>query len=309
MAASRTRFALLVLVLLFTGVGVSRVIGDKDSNLLTAPELYLSGTFNFQFESGSLKRIIQKDLSGQNGTFAVYIEGLGSDNQELYTFNELQPFPTASLYKLILVAAALERVEKGQMKLTDEISATKSHLTQVLGSEDFGYEDAPETITYTLEEILKRIGRISDNFAAIMLTEKLRSNTQGDPLTQTAKELGLRGTRFEEIPVTTAEDIAFFFKKLYLGEIVSGEVSQKIISLLGGSKINNRLPAKLPDNITVIHKTGELPGLRHDAGFVDLPGSPYVIVLLSKDLKYEDDGVEVLAQISKDVFDYFSEER
>lgn len=307
--ASRTKFGLLVLVILLIGSGVSRVVGGKDSPPLIAPQLHLSGTFNFQFESVALRKIVQKDLEGQNGNFAVYIEGLGESNKELYTFNELQPFPAASLYKLVLVAAALDRVEKGQMHLGDEITSTKSHLTEVLGSEDFGYEDSPEAIKYTLEESLARIGAISDNFAAIMLTEKLRVNAVRDPLTVMAEDLGMRNTKFGDIPITTAEDIAFFFKKLYRGGIVSAQSSEQIRSLLNSSKINNRIPAKLPKGIKVVHKTGELPRLRHDAGIVYLEKLPYVVVLLSKDLKYEDDGVDLLAKISKDIFDYFSQKR
>ncbi len=42
----------------------------------------------------------------------------------------------------------------------------------------------------------------------------------------------------------------------------------------------------LPKDVTVAHKTGEISGVRHDAGIVFLPdGRKYVLVLLSKRVK------------------------
>lgn len=288
---SRTRLGLLVLAVL----GILLIIWYFSSER----------TYRLEFKSANLSSIIQKDLIGKDGTFAVYVENLATG--EKYGVNENLSFPTASLYKLVLMAAVLKEVELGHLTLDSSVSAAKSHLIDVLGEEDFGYDQMPAQISYTVDEALVRIGRISDNFAAIMLTEKLRSDKADDPLAKMAQELGMNNTSFADEPVTTAQDIAIFFKKLYKGEVVSTKASDKIIEILGLSKINDRLPAQLPENTKVVHKTGELSRVRHDAGIVYLESYPYVIVLLSKDLKYEDDGIETLAKISKDVYDYFQD--
>ncbi|MDO8570698.1 MAG: serine hydrolase [Candidatus Daviesbacteria bacterium] len=275
-----------------------------------------------------------------------------------YALNENEFFPSASLYKLILLASVMKEIEASRLKLEDTITGSKTDLTNRLGSLDFGYEDMPENLEFSVKEILERIGRISDNFASIMLTDKLRSldklsviparfdeasarrakagiqenknwipghgsaslttgardDNGDDPLVQMAKELGMENTSFDLAdigPTTTASDIALYFRKLYKGEIVSKVVSDKIIGILALNQINDRIPAKLPENVNVIHKTGELALIRHDAGLVfpNLPNSPnhpYLIILLSKDLEFEDDGVETLANISKGVWDYFN---
>ncbi|MBI4036835.1 serine hydrolase [Candidatus Daviesbacteria bacterium] len=290
---SSTKFGMIVLIIL----GLLILIG-----FLSKPQV-----FNYEFKSSNLSSLIQKDLAGKNGTFAVYVENLASG--EKYGVNERLSFRTASLYKLVLMAAILKEVELGHLTLDINVSASKSHLTDVLGGEDFGYAEMPEQIVYTIEEALERIGRISDNFAAIMLTEKLRSGKTDDSLAKMAQELGMDDTSFADEPVTTAQDMAIFFKKLYKGEVVSRAASDKISSLLDLSAIEDRIPAQLPTDLKIIHKTGELPHLRHDAGIVYLESYPYVIVLFSKDLKYEDDGVETLANISKDVYEYFSQKK
>lgn len=319
---SRTRFGITVLSGLLALVLLSKILSTFD----------FSRTFNFEFaikqtkNNPQLESIVAKNLNGIEGRFAVYIEELPANNSDggkvdnsftlladplKYTLNELEFFPAASLYKLVLLAAVLKEVEKGNLALEDQLSGAKSHLVEVFGGVDFGYEDAPEQISYTVDEALTRVGRVSDNFAAIMLTEKLRAiriseGSSNKLLIEITKELGMKNTDFDTDPIqTTAEDIAIFFKQLYFGQIVSPQVSEKIIGYLNLSQLNDRIPAKLPEEVKVVHKTGELARVRHDAGIV-YGERPYLIVLLSKDLKYEDQGIETMANISQEVWEYFN---
>lgn len=310
---SRTKFGLIVLSGLTFLVAFSRLTN------FSLPDF--SRTFSFEFErkpqnNAELESIVRADLSGTKGNFAVYIEQLPASSSatpaapKKYTLNEVEPFPAASLYKLVLLAAVFKEVENGQIKLDESMTSTKSHLVDILGETDFGYEKMPENITFTVEEALARVGRISDNFAAIMLTDRLRQVPQKEGeeglLIQMTNEIGMKNTDFSTDPIiTTALDIGTFFKALYAGRVVSQKSSAEIVRLLDLNQLDNRIPAKLPAEVKVIHKTGELALVRHDAGIVYLPNRPYLIVLLSKDLEYEDDGVETLAQISKDVYDYF----
>lgn len=261
--------------------------------------------------SKSLQKIVEKNLQGKEGQYSIYIEDL--TDTESYSLKASEIFPAASLYKVFLMAAVLSEVEEGSLGLDDNLSSTKSHLTDILGEVDYGYDQAGEEIGYSVEEALTRIGRVSDNFAAIMLAEKVGWNK----VQSMAEGLGTRDTFLKDPITTTAFDIALFFKKLYQKQVVSTAVSDKIETYLSLSQLNNRIPALLPEDVRVIHKTGELARTRHDAGLVYLEGrparsasqsdagGPYVIVMMSQDLKYEDEGVEVLANISKDVFDYF----
>lgn len=322
MMKSHTRLGIITLGILAIIIILARLLNTTHNSVLISPNLKidLSQTFSFDFKSKGLSEIIQRYISQQNGKLAVYIENLQTG--EKYSYKELEIFPAASLYKLILLAAVLKEVEAKELSLDDTLVNTKTHLINVLGEEDFGYEDMPENITFTINEALQRVGRISDNFAAIMLTEKLRalrvgrgggneqSSSSNKLLIRMAQDLGMNNTNFDRDPIeTTVWDIGRYFKLLYKGEVVSIGVSDKIIELLSLSNINDRVPAKLPEGIKVVHKTGELPRIRHDGGIVYLEESPYVIVLFSKDLQYEDEGVETLANISRDVYKYFSAQK
>lgn len=308
---SRTKLGIYVLIGLAFLVGASSFI----KSITGWQGFKFDYSFVFEFESSSLMKVVQKSLSGREGTFAVYVESLF--DEEKYTLNEFEAFPAASLYKLILLAAVLKEIEGGRISAEGTVTSTKSYLIQVLGEEDFGYASAPEQIEYTVEAAMNRVAEISDNFAAIMLTEKLRqirtaSGEDEKLLIRMAADLGMTGTSFDPPVggpvVTNASDIAAYFRALYKGEVVSKTASDKIIDALSKSKINDRIPALLPEGVKVVHKTGELSRVRHDAGLIyppNLPNHPYLLVLLSKDLQFEDDGIENLAQLSKDIYDYF----
>lgn len=251
-----------------------------------------------------LQSEIEKYLEGKDGEYAIYVKDLLPDGKRNVYINSDQSFEAASLYKVFLMAATFKAINEGQMSLDTQISAKLSHLEDVLGSVDYGYQNlsSDEVVTYTVEECLDRIARVSDNYAAIMLAEKLGWSSLQD----IADEIEAKNTSIKTPISTSAEDMGLLLEKIYKGEIVSFDASESIIDLLTTAQINNRIPAKLPKEVKVAHKTGELPQVRNDAGIVFLDGNPYVIVLMSKNLKYEDQAIEDLAEVSKMVYDYYS---
>lgn len=302
----KVRLAAYILVLLV----VVLVIGK----LQVFSHILRSQTFKFNFLDTGLSGIVNSQIAGHSGEYAIYIESLTSG--ERYGLNDKDVFPAASLYKLFLMAAVLEAIDAGQLTLDIGLTAQKSYLSQKFGGTDFGYEEAPETISYSVDEALQRVGRISDNFAAIMLADRVG----WDKVQEMANKLGAVNTTIKDPFSTSVSDIGLFFKKLYLGEVVSKDVSGKIADYLSLSKISDRIPAQLPQGIKVVHKTGELRGVRNDAGIVYLqsetpgvsekvtPGvaRAYVIVLMAKDVTFEDDAVALEADLSQGVYEYFS---
>jgi beta-lactamase class A len=104
---------------------------------------------------------------------------------------------------------------------------------------------------------------------------------------------------------TTAYDLMRLFEAITQHEIVSAEASQAMIDILLDQRFNEMIPAQLPDDVKVAHKTGWITGLHHDSGIVFLPdGESYVLVILSKNLTNEDAGVQALADVSKVIYDY-----
>jgi beta-lactamase class A len=93
----------------------------------------------------------------------------------------------------------------------------------------------------------------------------------------------LAPTADEAFNVTSAADIALLFRLLIAGEVVSPEASATMLDLLSGQVVNNRLPAKLPADVQVAHKTGNIDNVVHDAGVIFAPAGPVVVVVLTAD--------------------------
>lgn len=310
---SKVRLGLIVLIFLIIVIASSKLLRGPLHNFKFSSALGISSTFSFVFQSSKLSKIVQDELLGKKGDYAIYIEDL--NDGEVYTMNSYDTFPAASLYKLFLIAAVLKEVENGQLSLEDNLSASKSHLADVFGEVDYGYEAYSARIEYSVQEALERVGRISDNFAAIMLAEKIG----WEKIQEAADEIGTVDTTITSPILTNASDIALYLKALHNKQIVSPSTSEKITEFLMLNQISNRIPAgiigeenieiplKLPEGMKIVHKTGELLGVRHDAGIIYLQDRAYILVMMSKNLVYEDEGIETLVNISQKVYQYFKE--
>jgi beta-lactamase class A len=107
---------------------------------------------------------------------------------------------------------------------------------------------------------------------------------------------------------TTAYDLAILYTTLAKKTCVSQQASEEMVKILTSQKFNDMIPAMLPKDVVVAHKTGSITNVQHDSGIIYLPdGRSYVLVILSKDLRSNKDGIHVIAQISKAVFDYMME--
>ncbi len=103
--------------------------------------------------------------------------------------------------------------------------------------------------------------------------------------------------------VTSAEDVAALLGMLERGEAVSPESSAEMLNLLRGQVLNDRLPAYLPDDAVVAHKTGNLDGLSHDAGIIYTPAGPIIVVVMTEDLDDETANA-IMAQIGLSVWQH-----
>jgi beta-lactamase class A len=106
----------------------------------------------------------------------------------------------------------------------------------------------------------------------------------------------------------TAYDLMLLFEKIDKEELVNAESSMAMMDILLNQKFNNIIPAKLPKEVKVAHKTGEITGVRHDSGIVYLPdGKKYVLILLSKELKDENAGALAMANVSELIYHHVNQ--
>ena len=80
-----------------------------------------------------------------------------------------------------------------------------------------------------------------------------------------------------------------------------------MIKMLLDQQHNTVIPALLPKDVKVAHKTGSITGVHHDSGIIYLPdGRKYVLVLLSKNLESDASATAAMAKVSEMIYQYVS---
>lgn len=249
-----------------------------------------------------LKVVADSVLQGKDGTYGVVIKNLKTG--ETYTYNKDKYFATGSLYKLWVMATAVQQLQKGTMhddeQLTEDVADLNDEFN--IASEDAELTDG--TISLSVNDALTQMITISHNYAALLLTKKIGEDTISHFLIDNKLEYSHLGGN-DGVPAVTPEDVALFLEKLYNGKLGNPSSTNKMLDLLKGQQLNGKLPKYLPSDVVIAHKTGELGLYSHDAGIVYIPNGPYIIVVLTK-TNNPDNANDVIGQLSKVVYDYFS---
>ena len=275
------------------------------------PQQSVTPTPNKQ-EEGPLGDVVKGALLGTKGSYGIVILNLKTG--ESYFQHETNIYEAASLYKLWVMATAFEQIKNGQLREADVLSQDLDVLRKKFKIDaplkeitDEEKKDEENKISFSVRDALMQMITISDNNAALLLTEKVR-------LANIAKFLEKQGFFNSRLgignkqPSTTPIEIALFLKRLYEGRIVDSPSSKKMLDLLRWQKLNTKIPKYLPENLFIAHKTGELDEFNHDAGIVFAPNGDYIIVVMSKsDIASRYLAEERIAILSGEVYKYFSE--
>jgi beta-lactamase class A len=212
----------------------------------------------------------------------------------LYSHDADEPIITASLYKLAVLTEAERRVDAGQLRYGDTITIEDEDIT-----EDGSFEAAGTELT--LDQALEAMITISDNGAALALWHVLGPEN----INATLRKLGIADfhvfTDWNEDNVATPRAIGALLTLLAKRQLVSAAASDRMLARLQRQQINDRLPAGLPEGVVVAHKTGNLPGLTHDAGIIFTPAGPRVVVAMTWDA-YDLDAYAFIANVASIVY-------
>ena len=266
-----------------------------------------------------LKEQVVEELSKQQGTFAVAFKDLTTD-EELF-IHEHELFHAASTMKTPVMVEVYKQAAEGKFSIKDSI-LIKNEFKSIVDSSSYSLTatDDSDTLIYqhigekrTIYSLMYDMIIISSNLATNLIVELVDAKN----VTQTLREIGakdiqvLRGVEDTKAfqaglnNQVTAYDLMLLFEKIDKEELVNSEASMAMMDILLNQKFNDLIPAYLPKEVKVAHKTGWITGIHHDSGIVFLPdGRKYVLVLLSKDLNNEDAGVQALAMVSKMIYDH-----
>lgn len=266
-----------------------------------------------------LKKQINDELAKQTGVFAVAFKDL-STGEELLINGQLS-YHAASTMKTPVLIEAYKQAATRRFALTDSIlihNCFKSIVDSSIYSLNSTDDSEPGLYSkigskVPIKELLYQMIINSSNLATNLVIELVGAQN----VTQTMRSMGaknthvLRGVEDNKAyqkglsNTLTAYDLMQIFTRIAQGKAVSNEASEQMVSILLDQKFNEIIPAKLPADVKVAHKTGWITGVRHDSGIVYLPdGKKYVLVLLSKGLTDDKAGINAMSAVSRMIYDH-----
>lgn len=272
-------------------------------------------------ELKQLRSKILSEFNSQKGDFGFCLINLNSGKK--ISINADEHFHAASTMKTPVMIEVFKRVQEKKISLQDSIVIENEFKSIVDGSK-YSLDSSNDSYSeiykhlgekYTLYDLVYHMIINSSNLATNIIIDLIDAKA----ITKTMRDWGakdilvLRGVEDQKAydaglnNITTAHDLALIFKKIATGKAVDPASSEEMIKVLLDQMHNSIIPAKLPHNVKVAHKTGSITGVQHDSGIVFLPdGNKYVLVILSKNLVDEKASVEAMARVSALVYSLMS---
>lgn len=228
---------------------------------------------------------VEKQVGGRLGVAAL---NTATGKRIEYRSNER--FAMCSTYKLLLVAAILEKADREQGLLNRAIQYTQDDLLEwvPITRERLKYNDFQEA-KITIAELCEAAIQLSDNTAANLLLKII-----GGPENFTAFALSLQDsvTRLDRNEPTlnnvipgdnrdTTSPLAMLnsMQKVLLGNVLSVQTQQQLIKWLKESKTGlKRLRAGLPSTWNTADKTGTGENSANDIAITWPPGSQPILI-------------------------------
>lgn len=236
----------------------------------------------------TLKRQIDGALESYSGNWSVYVKNLNTGVS--FSINDRQMY-AASEIKLFAMTAAYQQISEGYLNEADIYGSLREMITES-SNEDFN--------------------RIVWNVGKYYITDWCSENGYEDTvqchgLYPAYNADGLE-TTWSGYNCTTVEDLGRLLESIYNGECVSKECSDKMLELLCDQHIVNKIPAGVPENVTVANKTGETLDFCHDAAIIYSENADYILTVMVDAPGYAWSCSDNVTELSELVYEYFNSE-
>lgn len=233
---------------------------------------------------------VKAALLGITDNMSLYFEDL--NHSEEIAFDPTRAWIPASIIKAFVLPEVFRQRQIGQINFDQKVTIVADNVvpTQMESDE---FPTLTEGTVVTVRQLVEIMVIQSDNTAYNTLLDILdRRNINatlrhlgitetvvGQKLNlddaQSQKDLAVPG---QQLNTTTVKDFSTLFGLLYDKEIAD---SNEILAIFKRQKINDMIPALLPKDTTVAHKTGTWNPIFHDGGIVFKPDAPFLLTIFT----------------------------
>jgi len=273
----------------------SAVQFDNDRKLAALPA---------QYEDLALKHQLEDLLAQYPKNLKPHLYYLNLQDHSYVAFNAENPVAAASVIKLPILLEYLREVDSGEVGFNTPL--LYQAFEQAAGSGELQYTPPGKIIpTYN---VARQMIQISDNTCTNMLIYTMGG---ADHLNHMFEGMGLKHTYVANwLPDLTGtnmvsmHDTATILYNLYQGHGVSPTARQTAFEILTGTHNRRLLPALLPKDVVIAHKTGDIGTSLGNSGLIELPNGQKYIVAIQVERPYNDyTAKDLIQQVSKTIYD------
>ena len=257
-------------------------------------------------------------IKEQHGLERLGIAFYDSETTMQWSYNADAWFHAASTMKLAVLLGVYRQVVRGEITVDEPVHVRNKFLS-IVDRRPFKLEISrdgdPEVYahlgrTMTVKELAYHMITTSSNFATNLLVDVVGVET----IQAALRELGidgvtvLRGVEDQAAyeaglnNEVTANGLMRLLRLVAEGRAFSPQACADMLEILLDQRFKRGIPAGLPREARVAHKTGNISNVDHDAGIVYLARrNPYVVVILTQ-FPVEAGRGAAVAQVSKDIF-------
>ncbi len=290
---------------------------------LCCPLFFQTSYTQTKISMPDLKKEVENTLTVPQADFALAFKDLQTG--ETLLLNEKQTFHAASTMKTPVLVELFRQAAEGKFALTDSITIKNSFRSIVDGS-PYALDAADDSEWELYQNLGQKTTLAALAYSMIIQSSNLATNllielVKPENVMATMNSLGvhdlkvLKGVEDNKAyqkgrnNTTTAYDLMLIFEQMANEKLVSASASREMINILLDQKFKDIIPALLPADVKVAHKTGSITGIQHDSGIVLLPdGRKYVLVLLSRFAPArQKDAIRAMASASQLIYQYLQQ--
>lgn len=233
----------------------------------------------------SYKEIVEQHMNKVQGIcdwgFCVF-------DDEISYISSSKPVPSASVIKIFIMEYIYDLIEKSE--LTQD-SIIKGQSVSVLLKSMITVSDNSATNTFieycgmeNLNSFFKQNGYVDTELQRKMLDTVAMQNGKDN--------------------YTSVNDVMSFLDKLYKNK--SEFPYSDMLELLKQQQVKTKIQKKMPTDVVVANKTGELSDVENDVGIIFTPTSDFALVFLCSDLKETSSARNAIANAAYDFYNRIS---
>lgn len=224
--------------------------------------------------------------------------------------NSIEPFRSASVIKVPLLAALFWLSEQGKLDWQERLALRDADRTPGSGI----LRELHTGLNLTLHDLAVLMIVLSDNTATNMLIDRVGVERVQEFLRLVGFHHTILQRKMYDFAAAEqgrenlccAAEIADLLKWMAQGEIravdgtllVSGAGCEQMLHIMRGQFYRDQIPALLPDEAKVANKTGEIRGHHHDSAVVWTPAGCYTLVVLTRGFEHRRVAASFIAELS-----------